>query len=161
MPLSLKYSAVKIELEENRGYFSIILSSKRGFPGSASGKELACQRRRLLRLRFDPWAGKIPWKRAWQHTPVFLPGKSHGQRNLGSYSPRGRKRVRHDLATNKDNMTYRYSTIQSMNILSGWQIPATPFQMPYWPNLPAPASSGETGMEGWPCSFKGHNKDIF
>ena len=30
--------------------------------------------------RFDPWFGKIPWRRAWQHTPVFLPGESHGQR---------------------------------------------------------------------------------
>ena len=29
---------------------------------------------------FDPWVGKIPWRRAWQPTPVFLPGESHGQR---------------------------------------------------------------------------------
>ena len=33
-----------------------------------------------------PWVGKIPWKRAWQLTPVFLPGESHGQRSLGGYS---------------------------------------------------------------------------
>ena len=31
-------------------------------------------------LRFDPWVGKIPWRRAWQPTPVFWPGESHGQR---------------------------------------------------------------------------------
>ena len=31
---------------------------------------------------FDPWVGKIPWKRKWQPTPVFLPGKFHGQRSL-------------------------------------------------------------------------------
>ena len=104
----------------------------------------------------------INWKSKWQPIPVFLPGKSHGQRSLGGYSPRGRERVRHELATNKDNMTYRYSTTQSMNILSGWQIPSNPFpEMPYCPNLPAPAPSGEMGMEGWPCWFKGHNKDIF
>ena len=36
--------------------------------------------RRLKRLRFDPCAGKIPWRRAWQPTPVFLPGQSHRQR---------------------------------------------------------------------------------
>ena len=36
---------------------------------------------------FDPWVGKIPWRRAWQPTPVFLPGESHGQRSLVSYSP--------------------------------------------------------------------------
>ena len=34
------------------------------------------------RLSFDPWVGEIPWKRAWQPTPVFLPGKSHGQESL-------------------------------------------------------------------------------
>ena len=36
---------------------------------------------------FYPWVGKIPWRRAWQPTPVFLPGESHGQRSLVSYSP--------------------------------------------------------------------------
>ena len=34
---------------------------------------------RCRRLKFDPWVGKIPWKRAWPPTPVFLPGESHGQ----------------------------------------------------------------------------------
>ena len=34
----------------------------------------------------DPWLGKIPWRRAWQVPPVFLPGKSHGQRSLVDYS---------------------------------------------------------------------------
>ena len=46
----------------------------------------------------NPWVRKIPW-RTWQPTPVFLPGKSQGQRNLAGYSPRGRKKVRHVLAT--------------------------------------------------------------
>ena len=41
----------------------------------------------------------IPWRRKWQPTVVFLPGKSHGQRNLEGYSPGGHKRDRHDLAT--------------------------------------------------------------
>ena len=40
---------------------------------------------------FDLWVGKIPWRRKWQPTPVFLPGESHGQRSLAGYSPRGRK----------------------------------------------------------------------
>ena len=34
------------------------------------------------RPRFDPWVGKIPWRREWQPTPVFLPGEFHGQRSL-------------------------------------------------------------------------------
>ena len=39
------------------------------------------------RLRFDPWLWKIPWRRAWQSTPVFLPGDSHGQMRLVGYGP--------------------------------------------------------------------------
>ena len=34
-----------------------------------------------------PWVRKMPWRRAWQHTPVFLPGKPHRQRSLAGYSP--------------------------------------------------------------------------
>ena len=59
-----------------------------GFPGGASEKEPACQHRRG---DFNPWVGKIPWRRAWQPTPVFLPGESHGQRCLKSYCLQGRK----------------------------------------------------------------------
>ena len=40
-----------------------------------------------MRHRFDAWVGKIPWRRKWQPTPVFLSGKSHGQRNLAGYRP--------------------------------------------------------------------------
>ena len=47
-------------------------------------------------LGFCPWVGKMPWRRKWQPTPVFLAGKSCGQRNLVGYSPWGR-RVWHDL----------------------------------------------------------------
>ena len=46
-----------------------------GLPRWLSSKESACQCRRC---RFNPWVSKIPWKRAWQPTPVFLPEKSHG-----------------------------------------------------------------------------------
>ena len=48
-----------------------------GFPGGASGKEPTCYKR----CRFDPWFGKIPWRRAWQPTPVFLPGEPPGQKS--------------------------------------------------------------------------------
>ena len=46
---------------------------------------------RHKRHRFNLWVGKIPWRRAWQLTPVFLPRESHGQRSLVGYSPWGRK----------------------------------------------------------------------
>ena len=47
----------------------------------------------MLETGFDPWVGKILWRRAWQPTPVFLPGESHGQRSLGGYSPRSPKKL--------------------------------------------------------------------
>ena len=57
-------------------------TSASGFPGGVSDKALACQRKRCKRRWFDPWVERIPWKRSWQHTPVFLPGESCGQRSL-------------------------------------------------------------------------------
>ena len=64
---------------------------QRGFPGGASDKEPVYQCRRYKICRFDPWVRKIPWRRAQQHTPVFLSGESHGQRSLAGYSPWCRK----------------------------------------------------------------------
>ena len=64
---------------------------ERSFPGGTSGKEPACQSRRHKRRGFDPWVGKIPWRRTWQPTPVFLPGESHGRRSLVGYTPQGCK----------------------------------------------------------------------
>ena len=63
-----------------------------GLPWWLSGKEFACQCRRL---GFHPWIRKIPWRRKWQSTPVFLPKKSHGQRSLAGYNPWSH-RVRHN-----------------------------------------------------------------
>ena len=45
------------------------------------------------RPRFDPWVRKIPWRRKWLPTPVFLPGEFHGQRSLVGYSPWSRKEL--------------------------------------------------------------------
>ena len=44
-----------------------------------------------IRDRFNPWVWKIPWRRKWQLTPIFLPGKFHEQRSLAGYSPWGGK----------------------------------------------------------------------
>ena len=58
---------------------------------------LVAQRWRMClqfgRPEFNPWVGKIPWRRKWQSTQVFLPGKFHGPRNLAGYSPWGRKEL--------------------------------------------------------------------
>ena len=45
----------------------------------------------IMRHKSNPWVGKVPWRKAWEPTPVFLPGESHGQRSLVGYSSRGRK----------------------------------------------------------------------
>ena len=87
--------------------------SKMGFPGGANGKEPTCQCRRQKRCRFAPWVGKIPWRRSWQPTPVFLPGESQGQRSLEGYSPWGHKESdmteqlrKHTLSTLDKNSTF-------------------------------------------------------
>ena len=76
------------ELKELRKKISISV-------GGPRVKEPTCQCRRH---RLDPWIRKMPWSRAWQPTPVFLPGESQGWRNLAGYSPWG-VRVGRDWAT--------------------------------------------------------------
>ena len=78
-----------------------------GFPGGSDSKKLACN---TGTPRFHPWVRKSPWRRQWQPTPVFLPGESHGQRNLMGYSPWGCKRVRHNWATNTHTHTIVWSS---------------------------------------------------
>ena len=79
-------SPVQVELNCLKSHLllSCVLSS--GLPWWLSGKEPACQCRRCKRRRLDPWVRKIPWRREWLRAPVFLPGESHGQRNLAGYS---------------------------------------------------------------------------
>ena len=63
-------------------------SVNRGFPGGSDNKESACN---AGGPGFDPWVGKILWKREWQPTPLFLPGEFHGYRSLVGWSPWGCK----------------------------------------------------------------------
>ena len=59
-----------------------LLPLRSGLPRCLSGKESTCQCKRHRTFDFDPWVGRIPWRRQWQPTPVFLPGESQGQRRL-------------------------------------------------------------------------------
>ena len=61
----------------------------KGFPGSSIGREPACQCRSHKRHGFNPWVRKVPWRRAWQPTPVFSPGEPCGQRSLVGCSLQG------------------------------------------------------------------------
>ena len=96
-----------------------------GLPWCLSGNELACQCRRC---EFDPLVEKIPWRR--QPTPVLLPGKTQGQRNLEGYSPRGCKG--HDLATKQQHTSilfiaihviviYRYCVFYKLKVVATLQ----------------------------------------
>ena len=71
----------------------------------------------------NPWVGKIPRRRKWQPTPVFLPGESHGQRSLAGYSPRGHK----ELDTLK--LLSRYTSTHSS---LSFMIPYAVFWLSWW-----------------------------
>ena len=83
-----------------------------------SGKESTCQCRRL---RFNPWVGKIPWRRKWQPTLIFLPGKSHEPRSLVGYSPCGCKRAGQDLAAKQQQHRLK-QYLQLPSDLSEWKL---------------------------------------
>ena len=63
------------------------IPSSVGFPCDSDGKE-SCGR-----CRFNPWVGKVPWRREWQSTSIFLPGEFHGQKSLVGYIPWDRKEL--------------------------------------------------------------------
>ena len=77
------------------------LNISHGFPRATSGKEHACYCMSRKRLGFDPWVGKIPWRREWQSILVFLAGECCGWRSLAGNSPGGCK---------ESDMTERLST---------------------------------------------------
>ena len=64
---------------------------------------------------FNPWVEKISWRRKWQPTPVFLPGKSHGQRSLLDYSPWGRKELDMTERLHFTSLQRKISTYKSDN----------------------------------------------
>ena len=65
------------------------------FPGGSDGKESACN------AGLDPWVGKIPWRRSWQLTPVFLPGESPWTEEPGRLQSMGLQRVKHNWMTKR------------------------------------------------------------
>ena len=76
---------------------------KNGLPWWLSGKESPWKCRGH---EFYLWVWKIPWRKRWQHIPVFLPGKSRGQRSLVGYSPWDCKRVKHHLVTEQQQRIF-------------------------------------------------------
>ena len=108
------------------------------------------------RCRFHLWVRKIPWRRKWQPTPVFLPGESHGRRSLVGYSPRCRKEL--DTISlslswgsqGKNTEVVCHSLLQwtmkvKVKSLSRVQLFVTPWTVAYQ----APPSMGFSRQEYW------------
>ena len=101
----------------------------RRFPRELGGKEFICQYKSHRRCKFDPWVWKIPWRRKWQSTLVFLSGEFHRQRSLAGYSPRGGKESdpieqthvhTHMSFTDKDTETCRRGSCIPGHLESGF-----------------------------------------
>ena len=95
------------------------LEADTGIPGGTVGKNLPARRHK--RRGFHPWVRKIPWRRKWQPTPVFLPGKLHGQRNLAGHSPWGYrvKDERTHAHTHTRTHTHTHRRIKQGSVLMG------------------------------------------
>ena len=89
--------------------------SRLDFPGGSDGKAFCLQCRRP---GFNPCFRKIPWRRNWQPTPVFLPGKSHGWKSLVGYSPWGRKEL--DTTERLSSRLVITSLPRSKHLLISW-----------------------------------------
>ena len=76
-----------VDTQTHTNKYTLGYVTRWAFPGGTSGKEPTCQCRNLKGCGFDPCIWKIPWRRAWQPTPVFLPGEFHGYRSLAGYNP--------------------------------------------------------------------------
>ena len=112
-----------------------------GLPKCLRGKESACQ---CGRCEFDPCIEKIPWRRKWQPTPVFWPGKSHGKRSLAGCSPRGCKINGHNIATKHSTLhththTHTHTLLLLLSRFSRVQLCAThrrqPTRLPVLPGI--------------------------
>ena len=111
-------------------------------------------------LGFDPWVGKIPWRRKWQPTPVFLPGKSHGQRNLTGYSPWGHKEsdmtehtyvYAHTHTHTHTHTRYPYFSVVLADAVGfGWSLLAHCSATHAWSYLCQAPILGP-GFSYWPC----------
>ena len=95
-PAFLHYSKMIKAVGYERIWWGVVLTH-----GSAVKNLPVMQKMQIFEL--DPWVRKIPWRRKWSPTPVFLPGESHGQRSLVGNSPPGHKRVRHNWATKQQD----------------------------------------------------------
>ena len=107
----------------------MIMLINTGFPRGAGDKQLTSQYRRRKRHGFNPWIRKIPWRRAWQPTPVFLPRESQGQRSLVGNCLWGHKELAMTEVTQhahkKHSTTYKGIQQMVLNLLTAAVIQKT------------------------------------
>ena len=123
-----------------------------GLPWWLSGKEYTCQCRRQ---GFDPWVRKTPWRKKWQPTPVFLPGKSHGHRSLAGYSPWGCKRVGYDLLTEQQQQHLQRT--MSPNVMCWRSVAAWTSSAQWYPRCRA---KGFTSLLSFVSSYEDMKKNL-
>ena len=107
------------------------------FPRGNNGQEPACQCRRWKRCGFDPWIITIPWRRAWQLTPVFFSGESHGQRILEGYSQKSQSWLKqlstHSVWFNFTHGVCKFPFEWTSGSAPGWpRVSAPSLQIPSW-----------------------------
>ena len=120
-----------------------------GFPGGTNGKEPTCQCRRHKRCGFNPWVGKILWRRAWQPTPVFLPRESSWTEKPGRLQSIGSQRVRHNWS---DLACMHTIPLVLICIITGSLcLSATFIQFPFSPSLPPPLVNINLIFFLWVC----------
>ena len=117
-------------------------------PGGSDGKSICLQ---LRRPGFDPWVGKIPWRRKWQPTPVLLPWKSHGRRSLVGYSPWGCKES--DMTKQLNFHFFRLSPILIFPSGSVVKNPPTIAEMQvwslHWEDSPGEGNGNPLSIPAW------------
>ena len=111
-------------MQKQMGQYSsllLVILYRDWLPQWLSRQRICLQHKRYRRRGFNPWVRKIPWRRKWQPTSVFLPGKSHGQRSLVGYSPWGCKESditeRLSLHTHRDWQNYKTVALMLIHFL--------------------------------------------
>ena len=128
-----------------------------GLPWWLVGKESACNVGDCLQYRrrgFDPWVRKIPWKRKWQPTPVFLPGESHRQRNLAGYTVHGGCKELDTMAPHSSTLAWkipwteepgRLQSMGSQRVRHDWATSLSLFTFMHWSRKGQPTPVFLTG----------------
>ena len=96
----------------------IVIKHVKGFPDGASVKNPPSNSGDLI-CGFEPWIKRIPWRRAWQHHLVFLPGEPHGQRSLKGYSLQSLKELDMTEMTQHTHKVCKAESFPTLNELWG------------------------------------------